>query len=69
MNNTQSNNINNNQALKEVSMTLPTAFTIHNGNVSKKMILKEQIQQLKTTFSIDKHLKIPNLLSKKFEVI
>lgn len=50
-------------------MTLPTAFTIHNGNVSKKMILKEQIQQLKTTFSIDKHLKIPNLLSKKFEVI
>ena len=69
LNNTQSNNINNNQALKEVSMTLPTAFTIHNGNVSKKMILKEQIQQLKTTFSIDKHLKIPNLLSKKFEVI
>ena len=68
LNHTQCNNIDNNQTLKEVSMTLPTVLTIHNGNVSKKMILKEQIQQLKATFSIDKHIKIPNLLSENFQV-
>ena len=68
LNNTQSGNINNNQALKEVSMAQSTALTFYNGNVSKKMMLKEQIKQLKTIFSIDKHLKIPNLLSQKFEV-
>ena len=68
LNHTQCNSIDNNQTLKEVSLTLPTVLTIHNGNVSKKMILKEQIQQLKATFSIDKHIKIPNLLSENFQV-